>query len=198
MKFPEKAPGFKRDRSLSVDNDKKKAGDKEPTPGIKKDDKKHRRSRSQGSDRGNSNDPSEPEESPRRSRRGRRHRSNRVCEAWKLSTGEAASSTHDSLSKSSLFPEVIRRIRAAQVDEVEEDIRALFDGLDYGRSAFQEWVRGILKVGRINNVQRPYHEGEDLELFQQQVSQLFADTGILVAIFPTSRNKLDVSSNRQG
>ena len=39
-------------------------------------------------------------------------------------------------------------------EDFSMDIVALFDGLDYDRSAFQERVHRILKVGQINNVKR--------------------------------------------
>ena len=183
MKFPKKSSRF----SISSEKDKKNAGNKEPTPGIKKDDKKQRCLRSQGSYRGSSYDPSEPEESPRPSRRRGHHRS-----TFPVGT-----------SKSSLFPEVICRITVAQVDEIGEevdysmDIKVLFDeDQNYGRSTFQERIHRILKVGRINNVKRyPIMKGKILGCSNNKCLSFLADTDTRVAIIPMSlaeRNKLKV------
>ena len=81
-------------------------------------------------------------------------------------------------------------------EDFSMDIVALFDGLDYGRSAFQERVHRILKVGRINNVKRdPTMKGRILGSSCNKPLNFVADTGTPVAIIPMSlyqRNKLEV------
>ena len=67
------------------------------------------------------------------------------------------------------------------------DNMALFEGLEYGRSAFLERVRSILKVGWINNVRRnPTMKGIILGNSCNKYLNFIADTGTLVAINPGS------------
>ena len=160
LKFLEKAPGYVAPPP--------KEKPREPTPGLQKNKKRGRRSKSQGSDRGSSYGASGSEaESPHRNRR--RHRSNRVkvveedqgnppIKGAGPSNSDSLPLSEPSQNKNRLF---VNCIRVMEKDDgaVEEvcckGLANLFDCMEYSKlSNFQLRVNRVLKVGRINKVAR--------------------------------------------